>query len=72
MKKQNKIPEGIRKFEGKLILDYKYTNKPEEKYERAHEKRRLKAYLKGNEYFYHGYEMFNGYKFPKRFDVYPK
>lgn len=61
----------IRRYTGILSED-KYTDNPQKKYERAHEKRRLKAYLKGKKYFFHGREvlenmMFTG--FPKRFLV---
>lgn len=59
-----------RSYQGKLPSD-KYTDEPSERYDRAHEKRRLKAYLKGKEYFIHGFEHNNFIKWPARFPVVP-
>mgnify|MGYP003477792181 FL=1 len=45
--------DNTRQFPGE-IPPHTFTEDPAEKYKRDHEKRRLKAYLKGKEYFTHG------------------
>lgn len=55
----DKLEEEIqlpRSFPGILMVDHKFTDDPAVKYERAHEKRRLKAYLKGHQRFQHGWQ----------------
>jgi hypothetical protein len=47
------VVETRRSYPGTLPSDT-YTNDPAEKWARGHEKRRLRAYLKGNMYFAHG------------------
>lgn len=55
-KAMEQVSEKRRMFPGILMVPHDYTDDPAERYRRAHEKRRLKAYLKGHQRFQHGWQ----------------